>query len=168
MSDFNPVHQKLAAAVATLESMKYTWNGGVRWKPPLGKKPDFDLLDQKQADFDQLAQDYYKVIQERDALKAGAAYLINQVEMGTYTDELDHDLKDNQAFVSLKEKLNDSKGCVVVPVEPTPEMLDRAVAFALQVGLSSDYRWTDYMRDLYARFLNLPDSKPQHRRAING
>ena len=55
------------------------------------------------------------------------------------------------------------EGFVLVPIEPTDEVLDRAVAFVLQVGLSSDYRWTDYMRDLYARFLNLPDSKQQHR-----
>lgn len=54
MSDFNAEHQKMAAAVATLESMKYTWNGSVHWRPPLGKKPDFDLLDQKQAEIDEL------------------------------------------------------------------------------------------------------------------
>ncbi len=27
------------AAVQTLESLGYTWEGGVHWKPPLGKAP---------------------------------------------------------------------------------------------------------------------------------
>lgn len=34
--------------------------------------------------------------------------------------------------------------------EPTPEMLDRAVAFALNVKISAEYGWTQYMRDLWA------------------
>ncbi|UXY12035.1 hypothetical protein N7922_05775 [Kosakonia sp. ML.JS2a] len=29
------------AAVATLESMGYTWNGGQLWKPPIGKAPAY-------------------------------------------------------------------------------------------------------------------------------
>lgn len=31
---------KGAAAIKTLESLGYTYNGGELWKPPLGKKPD--------------------------------------------------------------------------------------------------------------------------------
>ena len=52
MSDFNAEHQKQTAAVATLESMNYTWLGGVRWKPPIGKTPDFDFLDQNRAEIE--------------------------------------------------------------------------------------------------------------------
>src|SRR3546814_1342269 len=45
----------------------------------------------------------------------------------------------------------------VVPVQPTEAMLDRAVAFALCVSLSGSYGWTQYMRDLWARFLDEPE-----------
>lgn len=34
-------------------------------------------------------------------------------------------------------------------VEPTAAMIDAAVAFALNVSLSSDYTWSQYMRDLW-------------------
>lgn len=44
--------------------------------------------------------------------------------MGTYTDELNHNLKNNQAFVFLKEKLNNPKGYVLVPVKPTDAMIE--------------------------------------------
>lgn len=33
--------------------------------------------------------------------------------------------------------------------EPTPAMIDAGVAFALCVSLGGDYRWSDYVRDLY-------------------
>jgi len=33
------------AAIATLVRLGYTWNGGKSWKPPLGKAPNFDLID---------------------------------------------------------------------------------------------------------------------------
>ena len=44
-------------------------------------------------------------------------------------------------------------GYTLAPLEPDSAMLDRAVAFALNVKIGGDYRWTDYMRDLWARFL---------------
>lgn len=36
---------RIDAAVATLEALGYTHEGGNLWKPPLGKAPDFNLLD---------------------------------------------------------------------------------------------------------------------------
>ncbi|MGE8495431.1 hypothetical protein [Comamonas sp.] len=36
---------KAKAAIATLENLGYTHEGGILWKPPLGKAPDFNLLD---------------------------------------------------------------------------------------------------------------------------
>lgn len=45
------------------------------------------------------------------------------------------------------------QGWKLAPVEPDSAMLDRAVAFALNVSLSSEYRWTDYMKDLWATML---------------
>jgi hypothetical protein len=35
----------IEAAIATLTAMGYTYNGGQAWKPPIGKKPDFGLID---------------------------------------------------------------------------------------------------------------------------
>lgn len=40
-----------------------------------------------------------------------------------------------------------------VPIEPSAAMLDRAVAFALNVKISGDYGWTAYMRDLWKTML---------------
>jgi hypothetical protein len=46
-----------AAAKRTLESMGYAYEGGELWKPPLGEKPDFDLLEnQKQQIIDLQAE----------------------------------------------------------------------------------------------------------------
>lgn len=38
----------------------------------------------------------------------------------------------------------------VVPTSASVESIDAGVAFALNVALSREYRWTDYIRDLYA------------------
>jgi hypothetical protein len=40
---------KTDAAVATLENLGYTHEGGSLWKPPLGKAPDFNMLDSLRA-----------------------------------------------------------------------------------------------------------------------
>ncbi len=37
--------QQLAAAASTLERLGYTYRGGAEWAPPLGRAPDFNLLD---------------------------------------------------------------------------------------------------------------------------
>lgn len=52
---------------------------------------------------------------------------------------------------------------VVVPREPTPAMLDSAVAFALNVTISGKYNWSAYMRDVYRTMLRAapPASKPE-------
>ena len=41
----------------------------------------------------------------------------------------------------------------LVPVEPTPVMLDVAVSHALMVSLSGDYNWSAYMRDVWLRMV---------------
>jgi len=43
------------------------------------------------------------------------------------------------------------EGYALVPVEPTPEMLDVAVSFALNVTLSHENTWSAYMRDVWLR-----------------
>lgn len=39
------VNDKSIAAIATLENLGYTYHGGIYWKLPLGKAPNFKLLD---------------------------------------------------------------------------------------------------------------------------
>jgi hypothetical protein len=52
-------------------------------------------------------------------------------------------------------------GHVLVPIEPNGAMLDRAVAFALNVKIGGDYRWTHYIRDLWAAFLAAAPQPPE-------
>lgn len=63
-------------------------------------------------------------------------------------------------------------GFVLVPLEPTEAMLDRAVSFALCVQLSSEFGWTDYMRVLWSRMISAvpkPEPKPfDFHAAFNG
>ncbi|MEO6680116.1 MAG: hypothetical protein ABIO21_22470 [Pseudomonas sp.] len=42
------------AAITTLQGLGYSYNGGQQWKPPLGKKPDFDQTDILRAERDAL------------------------------------------------------------------------------------------------------------------
>ncbi|MNS63673.1 hypothetical protein D3C72_967750 [compost metagenome] len=42
------------AAITTLQHLGYMYNGGQQWKPPIGTKPDFDLIDTLRAERDAL------------------------------------------------------------------------------------------------------------------
>ncbi|WP_318833645.1 hypothetical protein [Burkholderia cepacia] len=44
---------------------------------------------------------------------------------------------------------------MLVPIKPDRVMLDRAVSLAMNVKISACYRWADYMRDLWAAFLEV-------------
>jgi hypothetical protein len=44
------------AAIETLNAKGYTYHGAAQWKPPLGNKPDFDLIDSLRADRDRLRE----------------------------------------------------------------------------------------------------------------
>lgn len=52
------------------------------------------------------------------------------------------------------------EGWRLVPVEPTPEMLDVAVSHALCVSISGDYGWSAYMRDVWSRMLTSAPPAP--------
>lgn len=49
------------------------------------------------------------------------------------------------------------EGYALVPIVASAAVLDRAVSFALNVSLSSEYTWSDYMRDLWAQMLSGAD-----------
>lgn len=54
------------------------------------------------------------------------------------------------AYLAQAEK----EGWVIVPREPERVVIDRAVAFALNVSLTGDYNWSAYMSDLYRRMIH--------------
>jgi hypothetical protein len=47
-------NERLQSAARTLSNLGYIDNGGELWKPPLGKKPDFDLIDSLHGKIDRL------------------------------------------------------------------------------------------------------------------
>ena len=51
------------------------------------------------------------------------------------------------------ESLKIPSGYILMPVNPEPETIDRAVSFALNVSLSADYTWSQYMTDLYKHMM---------------
>lgn len=67
------------------------------------------------------------------------------------------DIDDAYAHIAAKKRQTQAKAAlscdlgdmVLVPKEPTETVLDRAVSFALKITIDGDYRWRDYMRDLY-------------------
>lgn len=61
--------ERLKSAAETLARMGYTDNGGELWRPPLGKKPDFDLIDQLKARCDELER---LCIDSREAIRVDA------------------------------------------------------------------------------------------------
>ena len=70
--------------------------------------------------------------------------------------DVDDDLHDEIAAAIVQAclpALSCPDGFRLVPVEPTAEMLDRAVAFALNVTLSGEYNWSAYMRDVWRTML---------------
>lgn len=66
------------------------------------------------------------------------------------------------AFLAGHASITDQppEGYVLLPEEPSSAMLDRAVAFALNVSLGGDYSWTDYMRDLWKTMLAARPAAP--------
>lgn len=50
-------NERLQSAARTLGHLRYTDNGAELWKPPLGEKPDFSLVDQLKAENESLRDD---------------------------------------------------------------------------------------------------------------
>jgi hypothetical protein len=50
-------NERLQSAARTLGQLRYTDNGGELWKPPLGEKPNFNLVDQLKAEVDSLTRE---------------------------------------------------------------------------------------------------------------
>lgn len=103
-------HSESAAAIATLKALGYTHNGGTHWKPPIGQKPDFDLIDSLRAQLDNteqsrrsffhLSQGLEKRLAERDALlakireKLGEDWLDRYAGLDETREEIDIALSD--------------------------------------------------------------------------
>lgn len=54
MSHDKSDHERTLAAVRTLTDLGYGHEGGVRWRPLLGRRPDFDRIDRRQREIDAL------------------------------------------------------------------------------------------------------------------
>ena len=50
-------NERLQSAARTLGHLRYTDNGAKLWKPPIGEKPDFSLVDQLRAEVDSLTRE---------------------------------------------------------------------------------------------------------------
>lgn len=48
----------------------------------------------------------------------------------------------------------------LVPIEATEKQLDYAVSFALNVSISANYKWTQYMSDVWSRMIA---AAPEHK-----
>lgn len=62
-------NERLQSAARTLGHLRYTDNGAELWKPPLGEKPDFSLVDQLKA--------------ENEALRSVMACVVNEIPKHT-------------------------------------------------------------------------------------
>lgn len=86
------VHSESVAAIATLKALGYTHNGGTHWKPPVGQKLDFDLIDslrvqldnteQSRRSFFDLSQDLEKRLAAAEQRKAELIKLLNGYPRG--------------------------------------------------------------------------------------
>lgn len=56
------------AARKTLEGMGYTYTGGELWRPPLGPRPNFDLLELKDKEIKRLRENLATVQADREFL----------------------------------------------------------------------------------------------------
>lgn len=64
-------NDRLQSAARTLGHLRYTDNGAELWKPPLGEKPDFNLLDQLKAENETLRDDLEQNQYEANAWRNG-------------------------------------------------------------------------------------------------
>lgn len=59
-----------------------------------------------------------------------------------------------QAAITAHLKHLEENGMVVRPRIPTRATIDAAVSYGLNVKLSGEYPWSDYMGDLYKTMIN--------------
>lgn len=69
--------------------------------------------------------------------------------IGQYDRMTDEQVAAARWIDSLLARPSVPDGWQLVPKEPTPAMLDSAVAYALNVQIHGEYGWTPYMRDLW-------------------
>lgn len=106
------------AAVATLQNLGYTYQGGILWKPPLGKAPDFNMLDSLRA--------HAASLEDRLIAQANRAVIAEQ-QVTALTQRLDManrlntDARGQLAQLSARQAAPD--GWRLVPAEPTEEMV---------------------------------------------
>lgn len=97
----------------------------------------------------------YRLAMEQSAKQEPAMWrcMINGVHV-IYADAIPpDDAYDENTLIPLYESPVVPPGYTVVSIEPDKETIDRAVSFALNVSLSADYTWSQYMTDLYKHMI---------------
>lgn len=64
-------NERLQSAARTLGHLRYTDNGAELWKPPLGEKPDFSIVDQLKAENESLRDDLEQSQYDANAWRNG-------------------------------------------------------------------------------------------------
>ena len=62
-------NERLQSAARTLQRLRYMDNGGELWKPPIGKKPDFALMDQLKTENEALRESNDKLTRRNGMLE---------------------------------------------------------------------------------------------------
>jgi hypothetical protein len=63
----SPELAALHAAARTLKARGYTYNGGEHWRPPLGQKPNFKLLDSLHAELARYQEGHTNLVKRAEA-----------------------------------------------------------------------------------------------------
>ncbi|MFA9287405.1 hypothetical protein ACCQ08_21675 [Comamonas sp. SY3] len=113
---------KAKAAIATLENLGYTHEGGILWKPPLGKAPDFNLLDTLHARIASVEDQLIAQVNRAVIAKQQVTTLTQRLDMAN---RLNTDARDQLAQLSARQAAPD--GWRLVPVKVAEAMHVAAV-----------------------------------------
>ena len=121
-------NERLQTAAKTLERLGYRDNGGELWKPPLGQKPDFSLMDQLKAENDALREEVAlddKLIADRDRL-------LNMFECPVHGQCIPYAMEQVEALRKDAERFRRMRAMTLAQVDDTQDEFD--AEFDRQLG----------------------------------
>ncbi|TDS84141.1 hypothetical protein [Comamonas sp. JUb58] len=135
---------KAKAAIATLENLGYTHEGGILWKPPLGKSPDFNMLDCLRARADSLEDQLIAQANRAVIAEQQVTALTQRLDMAN---RLNTEARNQLAQLSARQAAPD--GWRLVPVEPDSNMKRAAQKALMDHSSHSEWleeEWPDGLR----------------------